>query len=50
MMNLLVIFSQFLKRLFFFNLRPLNLHVSYEHFKMEHLISALGLMEVTAMI
>ena len=27
------------------NLKPLNLHVSYEHFKMEHLNCALGLME-----
>lgn len=26
------------------NLKPLNLHVSYEHFKMEHLNLALGLM------
>lgn len=27
------------------NLKPLNTHVSYEHFKMEHLSMALGLME-----
>ena len=27
------------------NLKPLNVHLSYEHFKMEHLHCALGLME-----